>query len=53
LKKIIPVPKTLRKYSNAKIGSFSFITEEANSIEEKPKNQKGNKVRGHRYLKCK
>jgi hypothetical protein len=42
LKKIIPVPKTMRKCSNVKIASLFFINEEANNIEEKPKNQRGN-----------
>jgi len=37
LKKIIPVPNTLRKYSNLKIARLFFITEDAKISEEKPK----------------
>jgi hypothetical protein len=51
LKKIILVTKTMRKYSNVKIASLFFITEEANNIEENLKNQRGNKVTEHRLLK--
>ena len=48
LKKISPVSKILRKYPIEKIAIVSFITEEANNIEEKRKKQRGNKSRAQK-----
>jgi len=53
LKKAGPVLKIARKGSVAKKQLSFFITEEANSIEEKRKKQRGNKIQDQRNRNCK
>jgi hypothetical protein len=51
LKKISTSPEIPRKYSIDKIATFLFVTEEANNIEERRKNNGRNKVKEQRNRK--